>query len=348
MSRPRVLSYPPRHDYVDQLHGEVAMLVHRDEPWPRLPHFHDPGWLDRHADDWDLAHFHFGWEQYPAGTFERVLEAHLAHGTPVVWTAHDLRNPHTRDEAHDAAHLDLLAQHATRVVTLTPGAATRIAERWGRVAVVVPHPPILPVGRIARWRRRRERSSNGDRPLRLFLLAKSLRSNLDWRTPLEVVGTWNPHEPPVRLDMHLHAEAPDRVAVERAANRDHVHLTVGPRLDHRALCRRIAAADVLVLPYAWGTHSGLLELATDLGVAVVATDVGHYGDQAPCRLVPVRDGRVDPERLRAVLCAIALDGPAPAVPIAERIAAREGFLAAHAAVYAAAVHDARQRGTAVS
>lgn len=344
----RVLSHPPRHDYVDGLDGAAATLVHRDEPWPRLPHFHDPAWLDRHADDWDLAHFHFGWEQYPTRIFQRVLEQHVAHGTPVVWTAHDLRNPHTRDAAHDVAHLDALARHATRVVTLTPGAAARIADRWGRIATVVAHPPILPVDRIAAWRRHRASTARVGRPLRLFLLAKSLRSNLDWRTPMEVVGAWDPSDPPVHLDVHLHADAADRAAVQRAAAGGHVSLTIGPRLDRRTLATRIAAADVLLLPYAWGTHSGLLEFATDLGVPVVATDVGHYDDQAPCRLVPVRHGRVDPDELRSVVCSIAEDGSPPAVPVVQRVAARDRFLTAHAEVYASALRDVAGAGTAVS
>lgn len=332
---PRVLSYPPRHEYVDRLHERVATLVHRDQPWPRLPDLHDPGWLAAHGADWDVAHFHFTWEQYDVGHLRAVLDAHQRQGTPVVWTAHDLRNPHIVDRADDVGHLEALAAVADEVVTLTAGAAEEVAARFGRRARVVPHGPLSSPKEVVGHRRRVRRQAVTSRhPWRALLLAKSLRPNLDWRTPLEVVANLGAEDVPIVLDVHLHPDAPARAEVEAFATNPRVDLTVGDRLSRQALLERIGGSDVLVLPYAWGTHSGLLELATDLGVQVIATDVGYFSEQAPCHVVTVSGGRVEAGELRSLLVAQARGvGHLPPVAPADREAALQDFRSAHAEVY---------------
>lgn len=342
---PRVLSYPPVHDYVDRLHGTAATLVHRDQPWPRLPDLYEPAWLSAHASDWDVAHFHFTWEQYPPATFRAVLDAHRSAGTPIVWTAHDLRNPHVRDGAGDDAYLALLAEAADEVLTLTPGAAAEVTERFGRSPRVVPHGPVVPPAEAAALRRPRRAAGA---PLRLLLLAKSLRANLDWRTPLEVVrdlAATRTDAVPVQLDVHLHPDAPARAEIEGSAAPDAITVTVAPRLDTTGLRRRVAEADALLLPYRWGSHSGLLELAADLGTQPVVTDVGFLAQQAPCHVVGVRDGRVDADRLRSLLERMAAGTSAlDPVPIHHRERVLAEFEGAHARLYA---RSASSTGTAV-
>lgn len=342
---PRVLSYPPVHDYVDRLHGRAATLVHRDQPWPRLPDLYDPDWLSSHATDWDVVHLHFTWEQYPPATLRAVLEAHRAAGTPIVWTAHDLRNPHVPDGAGDAAYLGLLAEAADEVLTLTPGAAAAVTERFGRSPRIVPHGPIVPPAAAAELRTARR---TGGTPLRVLLLAKSLRANLDWRTPLEVVdglGAVAGHVAPVRLDVHLHPDAAARDEIEAFDTGGAVTVTVAPRLSAAELRRRVAGADALLLPYRWGSHSGLIELAVDLGTEPIVTDAGFIAQQAPCHVVPLRDGRVDPDRLASLLVRMA-DGTEALdpVPIRQRERVLDEFVVAHTRLYS---RLASSTGTAV-
>lgn len=339
---PRVLSYPPVHDYVDRLHGTAATLVHRDEPWPLLPNHYDPAWLRTRAADWDVAHFHFTWEQYPPDIFAAVLAAHHATGTPIVWTAHDLRNPHVPDASSDDPYLGALARAASQVVTLTPGAAAEVTDRFGVSPQVVPHGPLVAPEDAQRIRRPRARSG----PLRLLLLAKSLRANLDWRTPLAVVAGLEASDPSLELDVYLHPDAPERAAVLGFDGCERIQVTVGTRLATPDLWRRIADADALLLPYRWGTHSGLLELATDLGTQVVVSDVGYLSQQAPCQVVRTRDQQLDRGHLRTVLLELASgqrkhDVVAPA--LRERVLTE--FRRAHAALYA---RLASSRGTAVA
>lgn len=43
----------------------------------------------------------------------------------------------------------------------------------------------------------------------------------------------------------------------------------------------LASLDIAVLPYRFGTHSGWLEAALDVGTRVIVPDCGHYLDQHP-------------------------------------------------------------------
>ena len=143
--RPRVLSHPPRHPYVDRFDDTVSRVVHRDEPMPRLDAYHDPDWVRRQRGDWDLVHLHFGHEHHPVERMVDVLDAHRSAGTPIVVTVHDLANPHLRPQ--DDPSLDLLGpmvERARVVTTLTVGCANAVAAHTGV------HPRIIPTGRSCR------------------------------------------------------------------------------------------------------------------------------------------------------------------------------------------------------
>lgn len=326
-----MLSYPPVHDYVDRLDGHAARLVHRDEPWPRLPHLYDPEWVYDHLDQWDLVHLHFTWEQHPVEVVDAVLTAHAAAGRPVVWTAHDLRNPHLQVPGAEMAYLQVLADRADEVVTLTPGAAEEVLDRFGRHARVIPHGPLVPADEAIRRRRDATAQRRGG-PARVLLLAKSLRANLDWHSSLQAARSWDPDV--MVLQVHLHPDAPAREEVEAlAAEAPAVDLEVAPRLSTSRLWSRVADAEILLLPYRWGTHSGLLELATDLGTSAVTGDVGHLRDQGPAALVPVHADRVDPAALTDAVRTVLRAVPTP-VPIEDRTRVLTAFRQAHAELYA--------------
>jgi len=48
---------------------------------------------------------------------------------------------------------------------------------------------------------------------------------------------------------------------------------------------RLREADAILLPYAWGSHSGFIELALDLAAPAFIYDTGHYKDQCPAGLI---------------------------------------------------------------
>jgi beta-1,4-mannosyltransferase len=106
-----------------------------------------------------------------------------------------------------------------------------------------------------------------------------------------------------------------------------------PPLEHTTLAAAIAGADALLLPYRWGTHSGLLELALDVGTPVLASDAGAFADQGPVRTFPVIAEGVEVAGLAAAL-RDAADGRLPPAPSwAAREAAAQRFLEEHRRTY---------------
>lgn len=315
----RVLSYPPVHDYVDRLHPSSATLVHRDEPWPELPHLYDPAWVRQRSRDWDVAHLHFTWEQYPLEQVEEVLCTHRDAGTPIVWTAHDLRNPHTPDAHHDRRYLALLAEHADHVITLTAGAADEVERRFERRPQVLPHGPMFTGPAARRWRDERDRvlSERTDGVRRLLLHLRSVRRNVDWRTPMAVVSNAHEQGVPVELDVLVLADADELASVQETAGPG-VHVRAHDPLSFEELTRHLIGADALILPYRWGTHSGMLEVATDLSVPVIAGDVGYLDEQAPVWMVPVSPDGLDPAVLSEHVRRVAAGQRTPIVPVEDR------------------------------
>jgi beta-1,4-mannosyltransferase len=284
--------------------------------------------------------------------FAAVLDAHRGAGRPLVWTAHDLRNPHTAEAGRDDPYLEVLAARADAVLTLTPTAAAALRRRFGRDATVIPHGPLLPadlVRALRSWAGAAATSaadpSSGagvppaaaplpPRPggiATVLLHAKSLRRNLDVLGVVEAMAAVS-GDVPVRLLLSLHDEPAVRRTIP-ATLPANVTAWWHPPLEHDTLAAAIASADALLLPYRWGTHSGLLELAMDVGTAVIATDAGAFADQGPVRSVPVVDGRVEPAALVAALTEAGAGRLPPAPSWDDREAAGARFLAEHARVY---------------
>src|SRR5690606_29041187 len=94
--------------------------------WP--PVMLEPDWVRTH-DGFDLAHLHFGFDTRTPAELDAWVTALRDTSRPLVYTVHDLRNPHheTRD-FHDS-QLDVLIPAADEVITLTSGAAAEIERR---------------------------------------------------------------------------------------------------------------------------------------------------------------------------------------------------------------------------
>ena len=154
-----VASVPSGHVYVRHLapvEGGGAVRLADPDPsdpgraagatwWP--PVMLDPDWA--RAADVDVFHLHFGFDTCPPERLEQLTRVLRERGTPFVFTVHDLRNPHHDDRRMHDAQLDVLVPAADALVTLTPGAAQQIAQRWGREAVVIPHPHVVDLPTIA-------------------------------------------------------------------------------------------------------------------------------------------------------------------------------------------------------
>ncbi len=379
----RVASVPAGHVYVRHLSpvGEsadpaVVRLADPDPDDPRRsavsrwwpPVMLDADWVHAHADEFDVFHLQFGFDARTPDELRALVAALRAEGKPLVYTVHDLRNPHHADRREHDAQLDVLVPAADGLITLTSGAADEIARRWGRTALVVPHPHVVDLDTMERMRAVREESATaagvataaGDatasatgadasapRPFRIGVHVKSLRASMD---PLPVIETIARSIEERRLGTAIlqvngHADVlqPDGARYDAelagflrdAERRGVLELRIHDFFTDDELWEYLASLDVSVLPYRFGTHSGWLEACRDLGTAVVAPDIGYYADQGPV-LSYHRDGEtLDAESLERAVIAAMNSPRAEGADIGECLRQRASVAAAHLDLYRA-------------
>jgi len=149
----RHLSPPSGGDAVVRLADPVPRekIVLTGQWWP--PVMLSPSWVLDHHDEFDVFHIQFGFDAQEASCLSELARALRSVRKPLVYTVHDLRNPHHADRrAHDA-HLDVLISQSDGLITLTAGAAAEVQSRWGRRPVVLPHPHVIELDRIPARRR---------------------------------------------------------------------------------------------------------------------------------------------------------------------------------------------------
>jgi hypothetical protein len=300
-------------------------------------------WVDDHAADFDLMHVHFGFDALSPQDLRDVVDALHRHDKPLVLTVHDLRNPHHETaELHDA-QLGVLVRAADALITLTPGAAAAIRDRWGRDAVVLPHPQVVPDEWVRRPRGSRDSFVVG-------LHAKSLRANMDPLPLIDALVEALPGMPGARLRVDAHTDvmtagfprhdAAFASRLSALAGDGALDLRVHDYFTDDELWGYLQGLDVSVLPYQFGTHSGWLEAGHDLGTWVAAPDCGFYAEQRPC-LTYAAHG---PERTSSLVTAVRTahrnwlaGGTAPRASLATRHTERRHVARRHEQVYAAAL-----------
>jgi len=223
----------------------------------------------------DVVHIHFGFEHLDAHSIRRfVAEAHERH-IRVVYTVHDLDNPHMIEQGPHHERVAALVDTADRLLTLTPSAAIQVEERWGRRPCVIEHPPLT--GPIA------------DPPMRSGALVwlGALRPNTDLAAVARCLkDSMTTCRVVVRHEAWNRAPQVIRTIVEDAVESGPHVLEVVFRPDDDDLARLMASARVLFLPYAWGTHSGLAEMARNVGTLVLTTPSQTRTDQGAIACEP--------------------------------------------------------------
>lgn len=347
----RVASVPASHVYVRHLTDHCADAVVRlDDPvpadgctvpggwWPPL--MLERGWVSGHHELFDVFHVHFGFDAIgPEVLNDVVRELQMRH-KPLVYTVHDLRNPHHPEPGAHAEQQDVLIAAADELITLTPGAAELIRQRWQRHARVLPHPHVLDRRRIDHPRTPRDRFVVG-------VHVKSVRANMDPLPVIAALAEIVPAFPDAVLQINVHDEIFDpanhwfapEIGFALLDYRGHAQLDVRvhPYFSDDELWEYLASLAVSVLPYRFGTHSGWLEACFDLGTAVVAPSCGFYHQQRPCGVFEFDEHTFDESSLdRAINDAYlrwAAGEPAPRATWAQRRAERRQLAEAHQDIY---------------
>jgi hypothetical protein len=213
------------------------------------------------------------------------------------------------------------------VLTLTPGAAAEIADRWGRSAVVVPHPHVVEPERAARPRPSHEGFVVG-------VHVKAGRANSDAVRVVRGLATAVADLPDVRLQVSVQDDEPGRdVTAALDDLRGEAEIQLHPRFTDDQLWDHLAGVDLAVLPYRFGTHSGWIEACHDLGTAVLAPDCGYYDQQSPCLVYRTGPDGPDVASLATGVRATRRRRTGPRVDPSARAAQRAAVAAAHARVY---------------
>ncbi len=261
---PAVLHQPSSHPYVRRLPGVARPFGVWDPATVAASHVR-------------IVHLHFGFEDRGGDELQDWVARCRRAGVRVVYTVHDVDNPHLVDQRghHDA--LRALACSADAVLTLTHAAAARVRDLTGRESTVVPHPHVVPLSRIARRRTVRTRRQP------VYVHAATCRPNLDVDLVARLAPGAARHG---GLRVHVRTPLDDHRAgiVERLRALPGVTLDLADRLSDRDLWSRIDVAAAIVLPYRWGTHSGLLEAARDLATPALAPAIGGLVEQGAVAL----------------------------------------------------------------
>jgi hypothetical protein len=315
----RVATIPFADPYVDAVLPPGAVRVGPGtlpSPWLSAEH------LAAHADEVDVVHLHVGAGNGTVLARDSWAETVRRTGVPLVVTVHQLR-----DAAGSEDHLAAVLANAEVVLTLTPGAADEIAERFGRTAIVVAHPSVAtPVAGLGA-----ERGSVG-----LVLGGPSAaREDGGALVRAALSGAVSGGG---RLCVLVEPGA-DVPAVRALAAEDEIELL--------EVCRggdgwpaELQQLHVAVLPERCATHSRDLEICRDVGTRVVAPGGGWFADQWS-EVVTYGDGDdgLDPVSLTAAVAA-ALTRPAPRpADRAWREEQRAAVQRVHAQVYAQVAAD---------
>lgn len=347
-----IASVPSAHVYVEHLSplgpgpAEVTRLpdpdpLRPDQPagavwWP--PAALSKGWVERNHSRFDIFHLHFGFDATSVADLKTVLAALRRHGKPLVYTVHDLRNPHHEKPGQHDRQLGVLIPVADALVTLTPGAAREIQERWGRTAVVVPHPHVVGLDLMETWPPRARSEA-----FRVGVHVKSLRSSMEPLPVLEVLRSIVDRLPGAVLQVDGHRDvlepSGDRYdarlssSLNRWQEAGQIDLRIHDFFSDLELWRYLRSLDVSVLPYRFGTHSGWLEACRDLGTMVLAPDCGYYADQAPIIGYHHDEHGLDEESLALAISTAYYERPSFNISASRRRVQRNEIARAHHDLY---------------
>ncbi len=345
----RVASVPASHVYVRHLSpvSRAAGVVRLADPDPDQPalsavsRWWPPAMLEaewvRANPGFDVFHVQFGFDARTPAQLSDLVSALRETRRPLVYTVHDLRNPHHRTRDLHDEQLDVLIPAADALITLTPGAAREIEERWGRRARVLPHPHVVDLDRM------RVSAARPVTGFRVGVHVKSLRESMNPLPVIKELVQAIRTIPGGVLQVNGHRDVLERGGARydrdlaeflRAAQaRGDLELHVHDFLDDDALWDYLGLLDVSVLPYRFGTHSGWLEACRDLGTAVIAPTCGYYAEQGPVFSYVNDETGLNAESLRrAVVAASSSPRPAP-LSVGARAEQRDWLAAEHEALY---------------
>lgn len=283
----RVLHIPARTPYARKLVPDGVSIVNETQSsGVEIPRDASFQWLASQSsyDFFDLLHIH-SVELTPLETLHMALERCKRDKKGIVLTVHDTKPVFSQDSvAHNIA-LKMCVEAGAQTSTLTKGAQKEIESDLGIASsniTVIPHGAVLPVD-DHKWHLGRQ---SNDSLTCIFGMYGGFRPNRDLLTPSVNIAFGLP-ELDAKLVILTRAISPIevrqneemRMLIQLANSSKRIDLRIFPFPSDNQIAEFLLGVDILIMPYRWGTHSGQLELAFDLGVVPVISDVGYYCDQ---------------------------------------------------------------------
>jgi hypothetical protein len=282
----RILHIPARTPYARKLNSEDFSVVNQttidDREIPRDASFE---WLNnqRNFDFFDILHIH-SVELTSTETIQQVLDRCQRTKKGIVFTIHDVRPMFSTDQKKYNKTLKIIAKTGARLITLTCGAQMEIVKTLNIEPLsvnVIPHGFVLPP-KDDRWQRQKKIESS----VCSFGMYGGFRPNREILTPAINIA-YGIFEKEINLTFLTRAISPIEIFnneevnkfVELALLKNHITLRLYPFPSDDQIFDFMSEIDILIMAYRWGTHSGQLELAFDLGVIPIISNVGYYYDQ---------------------------------------------------------------------
>ena len=281
----RIVHLPARTPYVRKLTASTFRIVNGSplDTGEVVPSDVSAQWmLARQPFTWfDVLHLHHI-EFEPAAELERLLDACRREEKRVVFTAHDTR-PMFAAAEDLVRRLSLLVKAEAAWVFLTSSSIRSAAE----LLPTLPDHTVIPHGYVVSPDSLRDQERHQSDGRRRYMLYGSVRPNRDH---LSTIVNWSlglrgDYE---RLRIMLRAFSPadfsagghkimDLLAVTSADPR--IEAVMRPYPTDAEIVASGLDSDALLMPYLWASHSGQLELAFDLNLLPVSSDVGFLRDQ---------------------------------------------------------------------
>lgn len=301
--RPRVAVVPPEGPY-------LARVIDRDAvELVEVPALVDAAWVTASAGAIDLLHLHQGMaERMPLGDPAELMAATRRERVPVMLTLHQ---PPPRGAGVEDPVLDVLVPAADTAIVHSPPAGGIVRMRWSVDCLVLPHPHVAPLERVAAVR-------------------SSPRASGPWRVGLLPCGS--------QRDTEVMDVAAATIATEHGVVVDTPAGDARP--DDPMTQDWVAQLDLLVVPPGRCARPSWLELCRDLATGCVVPADGAEVTTGALASYPGTDA--SPEIVaRAVARALSALPVAP-LPVEERqteaALVRHEHVALYRALLAAGTH----------
>jgi len=278
----RVLHIPARTPYARNIEGRAINIVNGTNGIPIDASFN---WLSNNCRDLnvDVLHIHT-LELANADEIKICLEILKNRNVGIVATLHEDKPLFDNDIHLFQERLLLLKRYGVAFATLTDGckySLSSIMEIDPNLIHVIPHGNVIPLTNPV-WQEEGTKFKTptfsihgGFRPNKCFL---SPIINVAFSSILKASNLRILTRSVSSTEYEISSDVRDSLRIaQRASN---IFMEMEAWLSDTDIIDFVSQTHVMVLPYLWGAHSGQLELAADLGLSVVSTNVGFYQEQS--------------------------------------------------------------------